>query len=494
MNKRLTALVIGNSTYMQGGQLINPKNDADDIATILASRHFTVIKRTDCTYRDMDYALKDFRTSLNNSDVGLFFFAGHGMQINGENYLAAVDTDIANETDAKHSSLALNRIIETMEKSETATNIIILDACRDNPFERAWYRSASMRGLAPVYAPQGTIIAFATSPGQIASDGIGRNGAYTASLLKHIDTPDCSLESMFKRVRNTLNAATGGKQISWEHTSLAGEFFFNLSLGVRIDEYSETALSDSIFVLDDSEPLHEIIRGLKSHNWYHQNAAINKITAELVNKATCDSIFVLGRNIYQAACGGSNDASAYLNTFMTMTKSFAKDRRKALIDGMLFEIFFNSRAQIRIQPKNRYFEEVFNLQQYKDEFSESFAFIAECLLEYSDHFHAIPGKSRQITVDVVSGKNAENKYMIQEVQFDGTNILWIEDDGFGFPDTVFDFEELSIKAFEKRLSNEMLVPSRLLTVTYMFDKNLKPRLLFPEDGTMCKRQMNHLTP
>src|SRR5205823_8843918 len=122
-------------------------------------------------------------------------------------------------------------VIEAMEDTPTDTNIIILDACRDNPFERAWARSSSMRGLAPVYAPKGTLIAYATSPGQMASDGDGRNGAYTSSL-QHLDAVDCSIETMFKRVRNTLSAYTDGKQISWEDTSLAKEFYFNRTVGV----------------------------------------------------------------------------------------------------------------------------------------------------------------------------------------------------------------------------------------------------------------------
>ena len=160
MNKRLAALVIGNARYTHVGPLANPTNDAGDIASILAARGFAAIRKTDCTHKDMDLALKSFKASLKNSDVGLFFFAGHGMQIDGENYLAAVDTDADSEIEAKHSCLPLNRVIDTMEKSGTATNIIILDACRDNPFERAWHRSGSTRGLAPVYAPKGTIIAL----------------------------------------------------------------------------------------------------------------------------------------------------------------------------------------------------------------------------------------------------------------------------------------------------------------------------------------------
>ena len=173
MSRRLTALVIGNAAYQDGGDLRNPVNDAEDIAAKLADCGFTVSKKTDCTYLQMDRALRDFKKALADSDVGLFFFAGHGMQIEGDNFLAAVDTDATGEVEAKHSSLPLNRIIEVMEKAENSSSIIILDACRNNPFERAWTRTARSRGLAPVYAPRGTLVAFATSPGQFASDGRG---------------------------------------------------------------------------------------------------------------------------------------------------------------------------------------------------------------------------------------------------------------------------------------------------------------------------------
>jgi hypothetical protein len=487
MNKRHGALVIGNAAYRAVSPLTNPTNDADDIAAILGKRDFAVIKKKDCTHKEMDEALKEFRAALKGSDVGLFFFAGHGMQIDGENYLAAVDADADTEIDAKHSSLPLNRVIETMEKSATATNVIILDACRDNPFERAWHRSASLRGLAPVYAPKGTIIAYATSPGQIASDGAGRNGTYTAALLKHIDTPDCSLESMFKRVRNTLSAMTNGKQISWEHTSLAGDFFFNLSLGARIDEYSETALSDRLFVLDESKPWHRIIQGLKTHDWYRQNPALDKLTAEIANKAGRNSVFVTGRNIYQAACGGSRTAIGFLNSFMAKTGAFDEDRRKALIDGILFEIFFDSGAQLREQPKNLRLDEVFELQRYP-ELSGSFAFISECLLTHADRFHAIPGKDRAITVDAVTRKKAGKKHVVKEVRFEGSNILWIDENSIvsAFADES-GYRKMSIKDFEKRLSDEMVVPARLLTVTYPFDEKTQPTLLFPEGGTVRRR-------
>ena len=143
------------------------------------------------------------------------------------------------------------------------------------------------------------------------------------------------------------------------------------------------ALNDSLFVTDSSKPSHVIIAGLRTHDWYRQNPALAKLDSALANKAGLDSLFVVGRNIYQAACGGANGAISYLNAFMANTDGFNKQRRKALMDGMLFEIFFDSKGNIRAQPKNRYFEEVFQLQQHK-ELSDSFAFISECLLTHAD--------------------------------------------------------------------------------------------------------------
>jgi hypothetical protein len=487
MNRRLTALVIGNAAYTNAGKLKNPTNDAEDVAARLETFGFSVIKETDCTDKDMDQALKTFKNSLEGNDVGLFFFAGHGMQIDGENYLAAIDTDVSGEIEAKHSSLPLNRVIETMEKVTTSTNIIILDACRDNPYERAWNRSAATRGLAPVYAPKGTLIAYATSPGQVAKDGSGRNGAYTSALLQHINTPDCSIENMFKRVRNSLSAATKQKQISWEHTSLAGEFFFNLSLGARIDAYSDTALSDKLFVLDEAEASHRIIKTLKIHDWYTQNPAVSNLTPEITNKFSRDSLFVIGRNVYQAAVGFANSATSYLAKFVTQTQGMEKEKQKALLDGILFEIFFDPAAQLRTKPKSRLLSAVFELQQYK-ELAESFEFIAECLLPYTDHFYTLPGRGHEIAADIVTRKEAENSYVVEGVYLGGKDIFWKERDEYDDEDgNPAHYITLGIDEFEARLSEEMVVPTRLLTVTYDFKKEPKQMLLFPWGWTTRKK-------
>jgi uncharacterized caspase-like protein len=150
----MAALVIGNSDYPDGNHLKNPVNDAADLSAKLKSYGFDVTIALDCSAKEMDKHLKAFRTLLETNEVALFFFAGHGMQIDGTNYLLAIDTDVETEDDAKHSSLSLDKVLDAMAKSKAATRIIILDACRSNPWERKWHRSSGVRGLASVYAPR----------------------------------------------------------------------------------------------------------------------------------------------------------------------------------------------------------------------------------------------------------------------------------------------------------------------------------------------------
>jgi len=412
---------------------------------------------------------------------GCFFFAGHGMQVDGSNYLAAVDTDVNGEVEAKHSSLALNQVIEVMEKADNASSIIILDACRNNPFERSWARSMSSRGLAPVYAPRGTMVAYATSPGQIASDGRGRNGAYTAALLEHLATPDCSIEGMFKRVRNTLSTATDGKQISWEHTSLAGDFFFNLSLGARIDEYADTSLRDSLFVIDEKKASHRVIKALKSHNWYQQNPAVEEFTASVAGRALSNSLFVVGRNIYQAACGGSKTAYTYITDFMSSTAGLKSELRKAILDGMLFEVFFDPNARLRKEFKTRKFQELFHLQQHTG-LKSSFDFIAECLLPDIGRFYTVPGKIHAVVVDVVTKPGTiAASHVLKSVHCGGESILWMEDADYDpEPGELPMLEKLNLAKFEERIAEQMLVPEALLTVKYAsFPKTGKEKNLLP---------------
>lgn len=461
----MTALVIGNANYDGDGELANPVNDATDMAKKLGEYGFDVETLIDANHKAMDKALQRFRKALDGSDVGLFFFAGHGMQIDGVNYLLALDSPMEDETDAKHGSLSLDKVIDTLEKSKVLTKIIMLDACRNNPWKRAWQRSAATLGLAPVYAPKGTIIGFATSPGQFASDGQGRNGTYTGAILQHIDEPDCVIETMFKRVRNTVAAESKGKQITWEHTSLSGNFAFNLSLGSLITAYLPGALADALFVMDPSKKSHKIIAGLKSHNWYAQNDAVALLTATSVSKISDDNLFVIGRNIYQAACGGARMAEAFVTIFADKTANFPKEKRKAILDGMLFEVFFDPDAKPRAAIKANYFNELFGLSTRKT-LRDSFDFIGTTLVASNANLYAIPGSSIEVPV-TISAKPITDGYRVHEVYVDGVNVLRQEDDADSADDEGRPmFARKSVASFEEMLSRQMKLPASQLKVTY----------------------------
>jgi cyclophilin family peptidyl-prolyl cis-trans isomerase/uncharacterized caspase-like protein len=219
-----TALVIGNSTY-SSGPLKNPVNDAMDMAAMLKRLGFKVILKTNVRFRDMDSAIREFGRNLSRSEVGLFYFAGHGIQVGGVNYLIPVSATIEKEEDVRYEAVDAGRVLSEMAHANNGLNIVILDACRNNPFARS-FRSES-RGLAIIgHVPKGAFISYATSPGDVAQDGEGRNSPYTKSLLRYMKQPGLPIESVFKKVRQTLDDETGGKQIPWESSSLKGDFYF----------------------------------------------------------------------------------------------------------------------------------------------------------------------------------------------------------------------------------------------------------------------------
>ncbi|MEB3438089.1 caspase family protein [Pseudomonas sp. A2] len=461
------ALVIGNAAYPEK-PLTNPCNDAEDIASVLRQFSFHVLDCKDATLEAMGRALRDFREALYDADLGLFFFAGHGLQIDGKNYLLATDTRAGDEIDAKYSSMLLDEIIESMEKSGTTTNLVILDACRDNPWERQWHRSTAARGLAPVYVPRGTLIAFATSPGQTAADGRGkRNGEYTSALLQHIGALDCTIEAMFKRVRNTLSVATKGKQISWEHTSLASEFYFNRSVGSRIDEYSTTALKDALFEYDASRPSHKVIQSLKVLTWSVQESAMMKLEPAFIEKCGKNNLFIVGRNICQAACGHERAAGRFIRDFAGKTSGVTEEKRKALLDGMLFEVFFDKHGKLRKDFKDGYFSELFDLQQFASN-TPSFDFIAECLLPHAHKFHALPGKAIEVSVDVVlqTRDNPQCPHVVRICIASGNVLRPIDDDDDDEKDEPKRYRPYIIADFEQRISSQLMIPHHLLAFTY----------------------------
>jgi hypothetical protein len=225
------ALLIGNSHYAHGGSLDNPVNDVRAIKKALEGLGFTVMKYEDCSQKTMKRAMDKFGRKLKGRDVGLFFYAGHGVQVNGHNYLLPADAKLDSENDAEYDCVRADRVLAKMESAGSRTNIVILDACRDNPFERSWRRGTEGAGLAFMNAPSGSLIAYSTAPGKTALDGGGRNSPYTSALLQHIATPNITVLEMFQGVRSTVMERSGYKQTPWESTSLRGNFYFTTQGG-----------------------------------------------------------------------------------------------------------------------------------------------------------------------------------------------------------------------------------------------------------------------
>jgi hypothetical protein len=217
------ALVIGNGDY-RSAPLKNPVNDARAMASALRNLGFEVLTGENVSRKAMLQKLREFRDTLRPDSVGLFYYAGHGIQVKGQNYLIPTDAVVRSEAEIDEESVNLAHLLDRLDEAKNAINIVILDACRDNPFSRS-FRSAS-RGLAQVDAPTGTLIAYATAPGRTAADGDGANGLYTEEMLRVLRTPGLKVEDVLKRVRAGVVQRTNGVQTPWDASSLIGDFYF----------------------------------------------------------------------------------------------------------------------------------------------------------------------------------------------------------------------------------------------------------------------------
>ena len=222
--ERRVALVIGNAKYKEA-PLTNPVNDARDMAAALQRTGFEVIMALDATQKEMNRAIAKFGDRLQQDTVALFYYAGHGMQVRGKNYLIPIDAEIKSESSVRVESVDVDGVLDQLSTSDL--NVVILDACRNNPFERRANRSVGASGLAQMEAPKGSMIAYATAPGRTAADGDGRNGLYTQELLKQVQVQGLTLEQVFKNVRREVAKATRDAQIPWESSSMTGDFYFN---------------------------------------------------------------------------------------------------------------------------------------------------------------------------------------------------------------------------------------------------------------------------
>jgi tetratricopeptide (TPR) repeat protein len=217
------ALVIGNASYAVA-PLVNSANDAAAVAKVLEKAGFTVDLKLNANQKQLQDAVTAFGDRLRSGGAGLFYFAGHGVQIKGRNFLMPVGADIKREDEVPYKAVDVQQVLDKMETAKNRINVVILDACRDNPFARSTRSGGA--GLSQLDAPIGSMVAFATAPGSVASDGRGSNGLYTQHLLANIERPGVPIEEVFKRVRLGVRLDSNGGQVPWESTSLEGDFYF----------------------------------------------------------------------------------------------------------------------------------------------------------------------------------------------------------------------------------------------------------------------------
>src|SRR5712691_5956721 len=236
---RRIALIICNSAYRQS-PLTNPVNDAQAMAATLGSLGFTVTKLENASKGQMSDAIRKFGEAIKRGGVGLFYYAGHGLQVQGENFLLPVDANIEDINQVVAQGVEAKKVLQEMSNAKNHLNLVILDACRNNPFVQSASRGLNTQpdntdgraradkagGLAPMEALVGTLIAFATAPVSVAADGTGKNGVYTENLLRNLAEPGLKVEEVFKRTRFAVRQETGGRQVPWENTSLEGDFYF----------------------------------------------------------------------------------------------------------------------------------------------------------------------------------------------------------------------------------------------------------------------------
>ncbi|MGO9546817.1 MAG: caspase family protein [Rhodomicrobium sp.] len=227
------ALVIGNAAYVQAGALTNPVNDAASMAKSLTQSGFDVILGLDVDRRAFDEKLRAFSRALEDADAAVLFYAGHGLQVGGKNYLVPVDASLKSERDLDFEAVSLDFVLRQMEVGrEGKTNIVFLDACRDNPLARNLARSMGTRsvaigqGLAEVHTGVGTFIAYSTQPGNVALDGAGGNSPFSAALASRIQEPGRNLTALMIEVRKSVLKETDGRQVPWDHSALTSDFFF----------------------------------------------------------------------------------------------------------------------------------------------------------------------------------------------------------------------------------------------------------------------------
>lgn len=447
-------------------------NDAKAIGDKLRCFGFDVIEGYNIDAYKFD-ELKDlFSERLKDAEVGLFFFAGHGIEMDGENILLTRESNIETRRldTVKRTSIVLQDVIDDFHKICQA-NIIIVDACREVKNELT--RGATSANIAPMKAPQGTLIAFSTSPGEKAGEGRKEttNSNYTTALLQHLDEPNIEIERFFKKVRITLHHMTNGNQTSWEHTSLIGNLILNCNSysANSNNPYSPEAIADSKW---SNIEIADLMDGFQSHSYYSQNPAMKKFKER--KNYTPDQAFVLGRNILQSAMGGAWECEEFLRSTASIRRYNDTTGQNHVLNGILFEIYFDNNGQFR--GHNLKNDDLCWLTKIirDGRFAKSLEFISNLLQPHASRLLYIPSPNLE-SIDVsIYGKNVTDElweeYHVSEILVNGQSIL-TENQADIHPNSMF-MRKDNIENFQNWLASQYCIPADLIRWTFI--ENIHP--------------------
>lgn len=443
---RRLALCIGNNEYSYLPPLSCAINDANGVADSLQELGFETRCECDLDRAKMIDVITDFIEDLSDYDSCVFYYAGHGCQIDGDNILAPVDLNINGKSSSvKYNAFPLEDLMRQLDKYPDKTKIFVFDACRTVLNDRG-----TTRGFAPLLAPQGSIIAFATSPGQSsAEDKDTGHGYYTNALLQFIKLPRVNIETVFKKTREQMVALFGTHQIPWEHTSLVGDYYLNPNTIYDGVNYSPEAFADSRFQTRDSN-VRKIVDDLKSYNWYTQGPALKLLETLNYSDILASDLFVIGRNIYQASSGGCFDAQSFINDFVE--KDIPEMAKLHLLNGIAYEIYFNSKNTLRLHPKVGYYCQVIRLLEL-DEFYGSKTFISSALYKYDNQILYIPGQNEIMEFTAI----LDSDNTLQSIVYRGQNVLFGERGEIYDYDNVFPFDS-TLEQLTNMIARQVAAP------------------------------------
>ena len=464
---RTLAITIGNNNYCEEtAKLDNAVNDAKAMTDVFSRLGYDVIHKENCTINDCVDLLTEFDKRIQDYDATIFYYAGHGFQLDGENYLASVECQVANPNKyhCSKTCLTLTEILDVLRKNGNKVNIVIIDACRKS-FERGGFSS-----FTPIQAPKGTLIAFSTSPNEGAKDkGFDGHSINTGSLLKYIGREWISVEELFKKVRKTVFNLSEGKQTTWEHTSLIGDFIFNTgqlvhSLSIP---YDESVVKDSKYVPSDN--FGNFITEIKSCNWNRQNPAIEKALCINSSKLDKNQQFILGRNLQQANGYAHNASNFFENLSSSLNKYFSGEENH-LLNGILFEIYFDSNGDFRKGNfKNYNFEKIFELRK-NIKFKKSFEFLEQVLEPYKEYLFYIPSdQNKIIDVDVLATKEKTKDFFGNDEEYQVISKVNVFTQDILKPLSKYGIHGQNSLGLKDALSNYLFAPKELIQVNSNID-------------------------